>query len=286
MTIQGSVLLLGLFLILPIITSSAYAEETWTVSIKPYDEFGVNELFQPRELPILSGDSVIWKNYDSTSHKIVSGVPQHPDYSGEFFSTDVISPGDNYSTSFDFEGYAGYYYFCEIHPWYTGKIFFEERPGIFNSTLGTSYRILDENTLSVGGLVESDLGNTEYEMLIFDSKNNLVYQKIQLFEPDASFNQIIDISDNSWKRDENYILKLVYGVPSEATSIPIKISINETYEKSKYLEFCQDFRVQSNFLLDEIYLPNWYKKALCWYGNELMTEKELRDSLSFFKNSN
>ncbi|MGY5149636.1 MAG: cupredoxin domain-containing protein [Candidatus Nitrosopumilus sp. bin_68KS] len=276
--------LLGLFIFLPLTTASAYAENSWTVSIKPYDEFGKKELFQPRELPIMSGDKVIWKNNDSTSHKIVSGIPQHPDYAGEFFSTNVISSGSDNSISLDFKGYAGYYYFCEIHPWYTGKIFFEERPGIFNSTLGTSYKILDENTLSVGGLVESDLRNTEYEMLVFDSKNNLVHQNIQSFESDASFNQIIDISDSLWKKDENFTLKLVFGVPSESTSIPIKIPINQTYEKSKYLEFCQDFRTESNFLFEEIQLPNWYKKTLCWYGNKIITEKELLDSLNFFNN--
>lgn len=285
MTVRKIVLLFGLFMILPIITSSAYAEDSWTISIKPYDGFKESELFQPRELPILSGDSIIWKNTDSISHMITSGVPQHPDYSGEYFSTDVISPGESYPILLDFVGHAGYYYFCEIHPWYTGKIFFEDRPGIFHSTLDTSYEILDENTLSVGGLVESDLGNTEYEMLIFDSKNNLIYQKIQLFEHDASFNESIDISDSLWSKNENYTLKLVYGVPSESTSIPIKIPINQTFEKSKYLEFCQDFRAESNFLFGEFHLPNWYKKALCWHGNDLMTEKELLDSLNFFKES-
>lgn len=277
-------MLLGLFMILPATGSIAYAEDSWTVSVKPYHEFGENELFQPRELPIISGDSVIWKNMDSTSHKIASGVPQHPDYSGEFFSTNIISPGEDHTISLDFEGYAGYYYFCEIHPWFTGKIFFEERPGMYNSTLDTSYEILDENKLSVGGIVESDLGNTEYEMLIFDSKNNVVYQKIQSFEPDASFNQIIDISESLWNKNEKYTLKLVFGVPSESTSIPIIIPIDQTYEKSKYLEFCQDFRTETNFLFEEIYLPNWYKKSLCWYGNELMTEKELSDSLNYLEN--
>ena len=277
--------LLGLFLISSILVSPAYAENTWIISINPYEENQKKELFQPRELPIFSGDKITWKNNDSTIHKIVSGVPEHPDYSGEFFSTDHIAVGEDSSISLNLGDYAGYYYFCEIHPWFTGKIFFEDRPTIFHSTIDSSYEILDKNTLSVGGIVALDLATTEYEMLIYDSKNNLIFQKINSFESDASFNEIIDISNSLWKNDDSYMLKLVYGVPSESTSISIKIPDNQTYEKSKYLEFCQDFRVESSFLFEEKYLPNWYKKSLCWYGNDLITEKELSDSLNFFKNS-
>ncbi|MCV0409538.1 MAG: hypothetical protein K5783_01655 [Nitrosopumilus sp.] len=279
-------IILGLFMVLPYIVLSAYAENSWIVSINPYDSHGGQELFKPKELPIFSGDRVTWQNNDSISHRIVSGVPQHPDYSGTFFSTDIISGGENSnSISLDFTDYAGYYYFCEIHPWYTGKIFFEDRPNILFSTLDISYEILNQNILSIGGLVESDLGNTEYEMLIYDSKNNLVYQKIKSFESDSSFNEVIDISDSLWDKDENYVLKLVYGIPSESTSMQIKISKNIAYEKSKYLEFCQDFKLEDNFIFEEVLLPNWFKKTLCWYGNDLMTEKEFVNSLNFFKNS-
>jgi plastocyanin len=280
------IIILGLFMVLPYIVLSAYAENSWTISINPYNIHEGQELFKPKELPIFSGDRVTWQNNDSISHRIVSGVSQHPDYSGTFFSTDVISGGENSnSVSLDFTDYAGYYYFCEIHPWYTGKIFFEDRPNILFSTLDISYAILNQNILSIGGLVESDLGNTEYEMLIYDSKNNLVYQKIKSFESDSSFNEVIDISDSLWSKDENYLLKLVYGIPSESTSMQIKISKNITHEKSKYLEFCQDFKLEDNFLFEEVLLPNWFKKALCWHGNDLMTEKEFINSLNFFKNS-
>ena len=283
MTVKMILILLGLFIILPIMTLSAYAENSWIISINPYDEFGKKELFQPRELPIESGDRITWQNNDSTVHKIVSGVPDFPDYSGEFFSTDILSAGENYSISLDFDGYAGYYYFCEIHPWYTGKIFFEDRPDIFHSTLDISYEILDDNMLSVKGLVESDLGNSEYEILIYDSEHRLIFQKGGSFEQDASFNTTINVSDSKWNKDEKYILKLVYGVPSESTSLLFSIPTKDTSEKSKYLEFCQDFKGENSFLFEEIHLPNWYKKSFCWYGNNLMTEKELTDSLNFFK---
>ena len=285
MTSKTIMLLLGMFLILPIMISSVHAENSWTVFLTPYEGLEKDELFQPLELPIHSGDKVTWINQDSTTHKIVSGVPQHPDYSGEFFSTDILSPGESYSVSLDFEGFVAYYYFCEIHPWFTGKIFFEDRPGIFHSTLDISYEIHDSETLLVSGLVDSDFGTTGYEILIYDSKNNLIFQKVDAFELDATFDNSIDISSSIWDHDENYILKLVYGIPSESTILSLEIPINDVDNelKSKSLEFCQDSESTSNFLFEGVSVPNWFKKSLCWFGNGLVDEKEISESLDFLQ---
>ena len=285
MTSKTIMLFLGAFLILPIMISSAHAENSWTVFLTPYDGIEKEELFRPLEIPIHSGDKVTWINQDSTTHKIVSGVPQHPDYSGEFFSTDILSPGESYSVSLDFEGFVAYYYFCEIHPWFTGKIFFEDRPDIFHSTLDISYEINDSEILLVNGLVESDLGTTGYEILIYDSKNNLIFQKVDSFELDATFDVSIDISSSVWDHDENYVLKLVYGIPSESTILSLEIPIYDVDDelKSKSLEFCQDSESTSNFLFEGNYLPNWYKKLFCWFGNGLVVEKEIYDSIDFFQ---
>jgi len=288
MTSKTIMLFLGMFLILPIMISSAYAENSWTVFLTPYDGIEKEELFRPLELPIHSGDKVTWINQDSTIHRIVSGVPQHPDYSAEFFSTDVLSTGESSSVSLDSEGFVAYYYFCEIHPWFTGKIFFEDRPDIFYSTLDISYEIHDSETLLVNGLVHSDFGTTGYEILIYDSKNNLIFQKVDSFEPDATFDVSIDISSSIWGHDENYVLKLVYGVPSESTILSLEIPIDDIDNefKSKSLEFCQDSESNSNFLFEGTSVPNWFKKSLCWFGNGLVVEKEISDSLDFFqKNS-
>ena len=198
----------------------------------------------------------------------------------------MLSPGGSYSISLD-PDFAGYYYFCEIHPWFTGKIFFEDREGIFHSTLDISYEIHDSKTLLVNGLVDSDFGTTGYEILIYDSKNNLIFQKVNSFNLDATFDISIDISSSVWDHDENYILKLVYGIPSESTVLSLNIPINDVDSElqSKSLEFCQDYDSDSDFLYEGNYIPNWYKKSLCWFGNGLIVEKEISDSMNFFQKS-
>lgn len=287
MILKFVILFFGIFLILPVMVSSVYAENSWSVFLNPYNALEKDELFRPLELPISSGDKVTWINQDSTAHRIVSGVPQHPDYSGTFFSTDVLSPGDRSSITLDFESYGAYYYLCEIHPWYTGKIFFEDRPGIYHSTLDISYEILNFETLLISGLVHSDFGNIRYEILILDSKNNLIFQKIYSFESDASFDISIDVSSPIWGHDENYVLKLVYGIPSESTKLSLEIPLNPVDDelKSKSLEFCQDSESDSDFVFEGVHVPNWYRELLCWYGDGLVTQKQISDSLVFFLNS-
>jgi len=286
MTFVGIVILLGFVLILPFGVSSAYAENFWNVFLNPYEGTQKNELFSPLELPISVGDSVTWLNQDSTPHKIVSGVPEHPDYSGEFFSTDLLSPGNSFSETFnDASQFTGFYYFCEIHPWFTGKLFFEDRESILHSTLDISYNVIDSESLHISGLVESVLSTTGYEIMIFDSKNHLIYQDLSSFEDDATFDLSIDISSSIWDHDENYLLKLVYGVPSESTNLPLIIPFDDVNSESKLyaLEFCDNF--ESDFIYLDTLFPSWFSQSLCWFGNGLVVEKEIFDSVHFFQKS-
>ena len=270
---------------LPAFSMSAHADNSWNVFLNPYEGIEKDELFRPLELPISSGDTVTWINHDSTSHKIVSGVPGHPDFSGEFFSIPVLSPGKSYSVSLEPHGYAGYYYFCEIHPWFTGKLFFEDRPDIFQSTLDISYEIDNSGMLFVSGMVESDLGNTGYEIVIYDSKGNLVFQGLYSFEPDSSFDISVDTSSSIWDHDENYVLKLIYGVPSESTNIAIVMPapVIDDNLKINSLKFCQDSESDSDFVFEGVLVPGWYKKPLCWFGDGLIVQNEVLDSLDFFR---
>ena len=285
MTFLSIVVLIGFILILPFGISSVYAENSWSIFLTPYDGIQNTELFSPLELPISSGDTVTWINQDSTNHQITSGIPAHLDYSGEFFSTDVLSPGDRFSITLENPGFAGYYYFCEIHPWFTGKIFYEDRSGILQSTLDISYHVLDSEILEIDGLVESELGNTGYEILIYDSENHLIFQKLYSFESDATFDVSLDVSSSIWKHDENYLLKLVYGVPSESTKLSLNVPINnlDSDLKSDALVFCDNFTSDSDLIFNDVLLPNWYFQSLCWFGDGFIVEQEFSDAVAFFQ---
>lgn len=270
---------------IPVTTSSAYAANTWDVFVSPYDGVDKTELFRPLELPINSGDKIIFRNQDSTNHQIVSGVPQHPDFAGEFFSTNILSPGSASSIILDFQGYAAYYYYCEIHPWYVGKIFFEDNPNMYDSTLDLSYQTLDNDNITVKGLVDSDFGTTIYEIMVFDSINNLVFQTLDTFKKDSTFEQQIDTSSSVWHPDEQYTLKLVYGVPSESRTLQLEIPTKNTNDKLKTnaLDVCLQSQFDSELIFENISIPKWYGESLCWFTEGYLTEKEISDSLEFFQ---
>jgi len=71
--------------------------------------------FSPFELTIRKGDSVIWVNRDSMDHMITSD-------SGELDSG-YLKQNKIYDHTFDTSG--TFEYFCELHPYATGKIIVE-----------------------------------------------------------------------------------------------------------------------------------------------------------------
>lgn len=69
-----------------------------------------NGNFVPNSITIEVGDTIVWKNYDNTQHKI----------SGGQFSSGILEPGQTYSYTFEQTGV--YEYSCEFHPGMEGTI--------------------------------------------------------------------------------------------------------------------------------------------------------------------
>jgi plastocyanin len=80
-----------------------------TVS-KPYD---------PSQLTVKAGTSVIWTNNDSTIHTVTSGLPEKGDV-GMLFDSSLISPGMTFVHVFDKQG--TFDYSCTLHPFMHGQI--------------------------------------------------------------------------------------------------------------------------------------------------------------------
>lgn len=69
-----------------------------------------NFSFNPAELTIKTGDTVVWTNQDSMAHRI----------SGGSFQSDNLSKGQSFSFTFSTAG--TFDYICSIHPSMGGKI--------------------------------------------------------------------------------------------------------------------------------------------------------------------
>jgi plastocyanin len=74
--------------------------------------------FDPPEISVKTGTTVVWTNADSVSHTVTSGDPSAGP-SG-IFDSNLIKPGDIFSHRFDSVGTTTY--FCSVHPWMTGKV--------------------------------------------------------------------------------------------------------------------------------------------------------------------
>jgi plastocyanin len=74
--------------------------------------------YDPQEIQIKTGTTIVWTNADSVSHTVTSGDPSAGP-SGAFDS-DLIKPTKTFEHRFDSVGTTPY--FCSVHPWMTGKV--------------------------------------------------------------------------------------------------------------------------------------------------------------------
>jgi plastocyanin len=74
--------------------------------------------FDPAEISVKTGTTVVWTNADSVSHTVTSGDPSAGP-SGTFDS-DLVKPGKTFEHRFDSVGTTSY--FCSVHPWMIGKV--------------------------------------------------------------------------------------------------------------------------------------------------------------------
>jgi len=86
----------------------ARAATTWDVSI-------VNYAFQPETMSIEPGDTVRWTNTGSVTHSVVSDAG-----SAESFDSGPLSPGANWSYTFDNVGVFTYH--CSPHTFMHGTV--------------------------------------------------------------------------------------------------------------------------------------------------------------------
>jgi len=78
--------------------------------------------FVPKLVNIQLGidNVVIWTNQDDTAHTVTPDHRMADSYSGDFGSSGVIKPGEEYEFLFTTANVVEYH--CEPHPWMKGKL--------------------------------------------------------------------------------------------------------------------------------------------------------------------
>jgi plastocyanin len=77
----------------------------WKVSIEDFQ-------FDPAEVAIQPGDTIMWVNEGNTPHTVTSDDGQ--------FDSEVLNPGESFMFTFPEAGTFNYH--CEIHPFMTGSV--------------------------------------------------------------------------------------------------------------------------------------------------------------------
>ena len=216
----------------PFIFFSVYADDTqneWKITIpNGASEHGPVQGFYPNELPVEVGDTIVWENKDSVVHSITSGIPEHPEQSGLFFNLGEVAPGKSVSHVMPDTDFLAFYYFCNIHPWMTGKFFNSglevAQPEMDNEIITKDDKYAYGDTITVSGQVHKDFAKTKYMLLIYDQSNSLVDISYGYFDENSTYLQTINAKGPTWTTNGNYQAKLVYGVPSKASQTSFQFS--------------------------------------------------------------
>ena len=307
----------------PFIFFNVYADETenvWKITIS--NGASENEKIQgffPNELPVLVGDTIIWENNDNTIHKITSGVPNHPDHSGIFFNLGEIRPGDSKSYVLTNSEFGEYYYFCEIHPWMTGKFFLSDIEMAQPETdmpifLEIEIHVIGEE-VSISGQVHKDFAGTKYTTLIYDKNDELVESSNGFFDYDASYVQVIETQENFWKENEDYNVKLVYALPTKVAETSFKLTskfvpnesmqsipewiknvgdywCNNQIDDTEFVSAIQ-FLIKNDIIvlkseksdsLSSGEIPEWVKNSTCWWADEKIPDPDFIFGIEYLVN--
>lgn len=223
------IIIFATFIIISTTPASAYDSTIpWKITIKTSP--GVNSTsFWPPELHARQNETIQWINNDTVAHTVTSGVIDHPDYVGKIFDSGAINPGGTFSLKIPADMWSGYYYFCKIHPWMSGKIdvgiaYLGVSPDFSIETDKESYSPGD--TIRISGIANNTYQITPITIQIFDSQRNLVYtNKTNLFS-DNSFLYEFNATNTIFKTTDNYKIKSFFGFP--ATITDMNISFNNT----------------------------------------------------------
>lgn len=119
------ILFLIMFSFVTTLSVDVFAEETYDINIPtgaaspdaPYFWQSEKDGNTSGNIEILIGDTVVWKNADTVTHTVTSGVVPEPD---NLFDSGLFAPGKSFPYTFTEPG--NFPYFCIVHPWMEGIV--------------------------------------------------------------------------------------------------------------------------------------------------------------------
>lgn len=259
--------------------------------------------FYPEILPFEPQDTITWVNNDAVMHSVTSGVPAHPDYSGVFFKTNAISPAKSSTITTENLTNFAYYYFCEIHPWMTGKLVLATAPESLPDTdnaviINEQYK--QGSDVIVTGFVHKDFARTPYQILIYEFPDRLIDIKQSRFNDDASYSRTIHTGDMQPSR---YLIKLVYGLPTQIAAKTFEvdepgvvpkwmkieakmwaageISDQEFARSVEYLVRENTITYHATGMSQQKSVPAWFKMTSSWWADGMITDSEFAGGLQY-----
>lgn len=281
--------------------SVAHAEKYQVTILDGTSKQDLGLKFYPETLPFSGDDAITWKNEDSVSHSITSGIGTAPEYSGKFFKTGTIEPGKSASVKINVKENFAFYYFCELHPWLAGKLVVETAP---ESQPETVNPIVSEtqvgSDIPVTGQVHRDFRKTPYDILAYQG-DTLVNVRHGLFDDSGSYADTIKHLNPG-----KYTLKVVYGLPTQIgiTQVEVTeetipkwirtdakwwadgtITDSEFVKAIEYLAKEKILKIQKTQTAQNTVIPSWLKSSAGWWASGQISDVEFAKNLQYLSDN-
>ncbi len=219
MKIQNKAIFLAVLSIgvLSTIAPSAFAAEVSVplgTSVPGCEE--KNECWDPAEISVGVGETVMWSNDDTAAHTVTSGsAVDGPD---GVFDSSLFMAGTEFSHTFDDAG--EYPYFCMVHPWMAGVVIVGEAmakeammSGVYlgldidpmlpfdntaNDMVTLSFTAMSEEGLEGSSISPGVIDHLDY-VVIVSKDGSTVWESAQLHDHDGNLELQVTPSEGSFK---------------------------------------------------------------------------------------
>lgn len=261
--------------------------------------------YSPSVIDIQTGDTITWKNEDTSTHTVSTGTP-NLGVDGRMDSG-LISPGGTFSHTFNTAGVYGYY--CIIHPWMTGTVNVgteippQEPVSLSIYTDKSNYTPGDNVTIS--GQASRFVPDEVVTVWVTDLAGNGVASNHVTTETSDKFSTTI-MPNNLWIPGKEYVINAQYGARGTIATTNIMYEpgsanmpswlketanlwatgqiTDKTFATSIQYLIKQGIVTspQIYFVLDSNYhIPSWVKNTAQWWSQDRISDNDFVNEVQY-----